>query len=146
VERCRRHPLARALRPDKIALAGVFETIATWLTEGPAGLPLYALASVPAAALRERARRLAGAAETPLRAEAVASRAVFGGGTTPERSIPSAAVALAHPERSADDLARALREGPVPVIARVQSGRVLLDLRAVFEEEDETIAAALRAL
>ena len=146
VERCRKHPLARALRPDKIALAGLFETIATWLTEGPAGLPLYALASVPAAALLERARRLSRAAAPPLRAEAVASRAVFGGGTTPERSIPSAAVALEDAARSADDLARALREAPVPVIARVQSGKVLLDLRAVFEEEDETIARALRAI
>jgi len=146
VERCRRHPLARALRPDKIALAGVFETIATWLTEGAAGLPLYALAAAPAAALRERAEHLAAAAPRGLHAEAVATRAVFGGGTTPERSIPSAAVAIGGPGRSADEIARALRERDVPIIVRVQSGRALLDLRSVFAEEDETIAAALAVL
>ena len=146
VERCRRHPLARALRPDKIALAGVFETVVTWLTDGPAALPLYAFASIPAAALRERAGRLAAEAPERLRAEAVSTRAVFGGGTTPERSIASAGVALSDPGRSADELARALRAHSAPVLGRVQGGRVVLDLRAVFPEEDDTIAAALAAV
>ena len=146
VERCRRHPLARALRPDKIALAGIFETIAIWLTEGPAGLPLYALAAAPVEALRERAARLAARARPALRAEAVSTRAVFGGGTTPERSIPSAAVAIGGEGRAAEDLGRAFRALDPPILGRVQGGRLILDLRAVFPEEDDVIAAALAAL
>ncbi len=146
VERCRRHPLARALRPDKIALAGIFETLATWLTEGPAGLPLYALAAVPADALRARAERLAARAPARLGAKPAATRAVFGGGTTPERSIPSAGIAIVAPGRAPEDLARALRAHDPPVVGRVQGGRLILDLRAVFAEEDEAIAAALAAL
>ena len=146
VERCRRHPLARALRPDKVVLAGLFETLAVWITEGAPGLPLYRLAAVPAAALRDRAARLAAGAPAALHAETIATRAVFGGGTTPERSIASAGVAVSDPRRPPEALARALRMRAVPVLARVQGGRVILDLRAVFPEEDETIAAALAAL
>jgi L-seryl-tRNA(Ser) seleniumtransferase len=145
VEQCRRHPLARALRPDKIALAGIFETLATWLTEGPSGLPLYALAAVPLEILRGRAERLAAGSPPALRAEAVATRAVFGGGTTPERSFPSAGIAVGG-SRAAEDLARTLRTRPAPVLGRVQGGRLLLDLRAVFPDEDEVIAAALAEL
>jgi L-seryl-tRNA(Ser) seleniumtransferase len=146
VERCRRHPLARALRPDKIALAGIFETLATWLTEGPPGLPLYALAGEPLASLRGRAARLAAGAPPHLRAGTVSTRAVFGGGTTPERSIPSAGIAVGGNGRPAEELARALRMRPAPVLGRVQGGRLILDLRAVFPEEDAVIAAALAEL
>jgi L-seryl-tRNA(Ser) seleniumtransferase len=146
VERCRRHPLARALRPDKIVLAALFETLTAWITEGPGGLPLYRLASVPPEALRVRAERLAAGAPPALRAEAIATRAVFGGGTTPERSISSAGVAISDPRRPAEAVARALRLRATPVVGRVQGGRLILDLRAVFPEEDETIAASLAAL
>ncbi len=146
VERCRRHPLSRALRPDKVALAGIFETIATWLTEGPAGLPLYALAGTPVELLRGRAERLAAGAPPALRAEPVSTRAVFGGGTTPERSFPSAGIAVGGNGHTAEQIARALRARSAPVLGRVQGGRLILDLRAVFPDEDEVIAAALAEL
>jgi L-seryl-tRNA(Ser) seleniumtransferase len=146
VEKCRRHPLARALRPDKIVLAGVFETLATWLTEGPAALPVYALAGVPAASLHARAERLAAGAPPALAAKAVATRALFGGGTTPEKSMPSAGIAIPGKDRPAEDLARALRGMNPPIVGRVQGGRLVLDLRTVFPEEDAAIASAMVAL
>jgi L-seryl-tRNA(Ser) seleniumtransferase len=76
----------------------------------------------------------------------VSTRAVFGGGTTPERSIPSAGIAVGGNGRPAEELARALRMRPAPVLGRVQGGRLILDLRAVFPEEDAVIAAALAEL
>jgi L-seryl-tRNA(Ser) seleniumtransferase len=146
VDACRKHPFARALRADKLTLAGVFATAAEWLARGPEGLPLYALAATPVAALRDRAVRVAAQVRPPLQADVVDTTAVFGGGTTPERSIPSAALAISDPRRSADRLSAILRASKPPVIGRVEGRRLILDFRAILPEEDETIARALRAM
>lgn len=146
VAECRRHPLARALRPDKLTLAGVFATAAEWMARGPEAFPLYALAAAPLASLRARAERAASAARPPLRAEVVDTAAVFGGGTTPERSIPSVALSLSDPERSAGRLAELLRRSSPPVLGRVQGRRLLLDFRAILSGEDEAVARAVGAL
>jgi len=146
VERCRRHPLARALRPDKITLAGVFATAAEWLSRGASAFPLYALAAAPVAELRQRASRVSASAREPMQAAVIDTTAVFGGGTTPERTMPSAALALVDPRRPADLLAAALRERHPAVIGRIGDRRLILDFRAVFPEEDEMVMAAIRAL
>jgi L-seryl-tRNA(Ser) seleniumtransferase len=138
----RRHPLRRALRPDKAALVGLAATLDAYLAEQPERVPLYALLAVPEAALRRRARRLAGRlAAAGLAARAVATRAVLGGGTTPDQTLPSWAVALP----GGDDLARRLRRADPPVVARVEDGNVLLDLRGVLAAEDAALAAAVLA-
>jgi L-seryl-tRNA(Ser) seleniumtransferase len=146
VDACRKHPFARALRADKLTLAGVFATAAEWLARGPESLPLYALAAAPVAVLRARAAHVAAAARAPLEAEVIDTTAVFGGGTTPERSIPSAALALADPRRSADRLSAILRASSPPVIGRVQGRRLILDFRAILPGEDEIVARALREM
>ena len=146
VEACRRHPLARALRADKLTLAGVFASTAQWLTVGPEPFPIFALAGTPVPSLRARAERAAAAARPPVRVEVVETEAVFGGGTTPERSIPSAAVSLSDPERTADRLCALLRRGRPPIIGRVQGRRLILDFRTLFPEEDEAVLLAVRAL
>jgi len=136
----RRHPLRRALRPDKGSLTALAATLDAFLAEHPERVPLYRMLSVPAEALRSRARRLVGR----LRAaghdgEAIATRAVLGGGTTPEQTVPSWGVAL--PGGAAT--ASALRRGDPPVIGRIEEGRVVLDLRAVAPEEDRGLLAAI---
>jgi L-seryl-tRNA(Ser) seleniumtransferase len=146
IEACRRHPLARALRADKLTLAGVFACAAQWLALGPEAFPIYTLAGAPVPSLRARAERAAAAARAPVRAEVVDTEAVFGGGTTPERSIPSAAVSLSDPGRSADRLSALLRHGIPPVVGRVQDRRLILDFRTVFPDEDEAVLLAVRAL
>ncbi|MGW4025435.1 L-seryl-tRNA(Sec) selenium transferase, partial [Streptomyces sp. NPDC005009] len=130
-----RHPLARALRVDKLTLAALEATLT-----GPATPTGEALAADPAE-LTRRAERLAAL----LRADgvdvrAVASEATVGGGGAPGVTLPSAALSL--PER----YAAALRTGPVPVVGRLEAGRCLLDLRAVPEPDDEHLAEAVRSV
>ena len=97
--------------------------------------------------LRDRAEMLAAAARAVgFTAAAVDSIATAGGGAGTESTLPSKAVALSRPSSSADALTAALRTGELPVIARVEGGRVLLDLRSVAESEDEEIVRALEAL
>jgi len=138
----RRHPLRRALRPDKSALAGLAATLDAYLAERPDEVPLYRLLAAPEAELRRRARTLAARLRrSGHAARAVPTRAVVGGGTTPDQTLPSWALELA----GEDALAARLRRTDPPVIARVESGRVLVDLRAVFPEQDAELARAVAA-
>lgn len=131
IERLRRHPLARALRVDKLTLAALHATLT-----GPSTPTWQALRADPemlrarTAMLRDRA----GAGEV------VRSAAVVGGGGAPELELPSWSLAL--PE----SYALPLREGEPPVVGRVERGRLLLDLRCVAEIDDERVAAAIRAV
>src|ERR1700733_7333835 len=136
-----RHPLARALRVDKLTLAALEATI-----DGPA-TPVSRALAADAAGLTDRAERFArAAAEAGADCQAVASAATVGGGGAPGVTLPSAALSL--PE----DLAPVLRAGPAvrrgevtAVVGRVENGRLLLDLRAVLPEDDERLAAAVIA-
>ncbi|GGM60368.1 L-seryl-tRNA(Sec) selenium transferase [Thermopolyspora flexuosa] len=134
VERCRRHPLARALRVDKLTLAAVEATL-----RGPATPTFEALHARPGELLaraRAVARTLAAAG---IDAHAVPSQATVGGGGAPGVTLPSAAVSLP------GHLAAALRTGTPPVVGRLADGRLLLDLRAVPPEQDDLIVAAVAA-
>nr|WP_069813955.1 L-seryl-tRNA(Sec) selenium transferase [Streptomyces sp. TP-A0874] len=129
-----RHPLARAMRVDKLTLAALEATLV-----GPRTPTEEALAADPAR-LRQRAERLAAALRTQgIDVRAVESAATVGGGGAPGVSLPSAALSL--PER----YAAALRGGALPVVGRLEAGRCLLDLRAVPAEDDERLAAAVRS-
>jgi L-seryl-tRNA(Ser) seleniumtransferase len=135
VHRLRRHPLARALRVDKLTLAALEATLTGPLPPVPSAL------AQRASSLFDRAQRLArmiGDAIGSDLAEAVRSRAAVGGGGAPGVTLPSAAVAL--PVR----LAAPLRRGDLPVVGHVQAGRLLLDLMAVPPETDVLLADAVR--
>ncbi|HEX4251796.1 MAG TPA: L-seryl-tRNA(Sec) selenium transferase [Pseudonocardia sp.] len=135
VQRLRRHPLARALRVDKITLAALEATLA-----GPP-TPTTAALHAPPSALARRAEALAGRlVRAGLDATAVASEATVGGGGAPGVMLPSAAVSL--PPR----YAAALRVGRPSVLGRVDSGRCLLDLRALPEDADEALYTAVCAI
>ena len=131
VERLRRHPFARALRVDKLTLAALEATLT-----GPEA-PVPAALSADPRALSARAERIA-AVLGPDLAEAVVSAAAIGGGGAPGVTIPSAAVALPA------ELAAPLRRGGLPVVGRVVSGRLLLDLVAVPAELDDALTDAVR--
>jgi L-seryl-tRNA(Ser) seleniumtransferase len=135
VERLRRHPLARALRVDKLTLAALHATIT-----GPETPTWQALRADPDA-LRARTERV----RSVLRSAGVdvglqASVAVVGGGGAPERELPSWALSL--PEAYAE----ALRLGATPIAGRVERGRLLLDLRCVPAAADDTVVAAVLAV
>ncbi|WP_344771968.1 L-seryl-tRNA(Sec) selenium transferase [Nocardioides panacisoli] len=133
VERLRRHPLARALRVDKLTLAALEATL-----RGPEP-PVAAALATDAILLLERARRVAAELSGVVPATAVETVAAVGGGGAPGVELASAAVAL--PER----LAAPLRLDEVlPVVGRVDRGRLLLDLVAVAPEDDPALVATVR--
>jgi L-seryl-tRNA(Ser) seleniumtransferase len=141
VTRLARHPVARALRVDKLTLAALEATLA-----GPAP-PVTQALTATRPSLMERAEalaaRLAGAG---VDCRARPGAAAVGGGGAPGVSLPSAALSL--PEPLAPDLrsGAAVRAGEVPaVIGRIERGRLLLDLRAVAPADDGRLAAAVLA-
>jgi L-seryl-tRNA(Ser) seleniumtransferase len=132
----RRHPLARALRVDKLTLAALEATV----RDDAPPVPRALRADVES--LRSRAERIAGriaARLAPAGAEVVDSAAAVGGGGAPGHELPS--VALALPE----SLAVPLRQGRPAVVGRVVRGRLLLDLRSVDPGQDDALAAAVLA-
>jgi L-seryl-tRNA(Ser) seleniumtransferase len=96
----------------------------------------------PAAAIRSRAEALL--ARLPrLPASLLEGQSVIGGGATPEQSLPTWLIAV---EGNASRAEKRLRHGNPPVVARIQNDTLLLDLRTVFPEEEEELAAALEGL
>jgi L-seryl-tRNA(Ser) seleniumtransferase len=141
IDRIARHPLLRAVRPDKMTLAALEATLQIHLRGASSELPLWRMATAPAEELEARARALAETLSqlARVKAEAVPTRAVMGGGSLPGGEIPSWAVAVAHAEKGAEEVERALRVGPTPVIARIEDERVLLDLRTVDPSDDARV-------
>ena len=148
VERISKHPLLRAVRPDKMTLAALEATLRIYLDGRERELPLWRMALTPAAELEARAQRLAQSigsrlAERGVKAEAVPSAAVAGGGSLPETELGSWALALRHAERSTGELERSLRQRRPPVIGRIEEDRLLLDLRTVAPSDDALLESLL---
>ncbi|MGN9811766.1 L-seryl-tRNA(Sec) selenium transferase [Micromonospora sp. BQ11] len=132
VDRLRRHPLARALRVDKLTLAALAATV------GDPATPVRAALHADVGRLRERTGRLRDAlAADGCAAEVVPSVAVVGGGGAPGVDLDSWALSL--PERYAEPL----RTGDPPVLGRTVRGRLLLDLRCVPADVDDALRAAV---
>jgi L-seryl-tRNA(Ser) seleniumtransferase len=135
VERLRRHPLMRALRPDKLTLAALEGTLGLWL-DRPDEVPVLRMLREPLEAVRARAERLAAAVGGMV--EETVARA--GGGALPLAELPSAACAVE------EELAARLRAHDPPVVAIVRDGRTLLDCRTLTDAEAAEVAAAVAAV
>lgn len=151
IDRIRKNPLHRAMRIDKLTLAGLEATLRLYL-EGERGrsrIPALRMISEPADAVRRRARRalrlLAPETRAGWRAAVVASTCQVGGGALPAEPLPSSALALGGPDRPAHRLEEALRRSPLAVIGRLQEGRLLLDMRTVEDRDVAPLAAAVDA-
>jgi L-seryl-tRNA(Ser) seleniumtransferase len=139
VGRLRRHPLMRAIRPDKLTLAALGATLVHYVRgEAEREVPVWRMIAASSANLRARAEQLA----SQLGAEVIETRSAIGGGSLPGQTQPSWAVAFETP--APDRLVAALRHAEPPVIGRIEGGRVLLDLRAVLPEQDATLRDAVR--
>jgi len=134
IEQLRRHPLHRALRPDKLTLAALEGTLALAL-DRPDEIPVLRMLREPVEAVRARAELLAQAVGGEV--EETVARA--GGGALPLAELPSAACALE------EGLAAALRTHDPPVIAVVRDGRTLLDCRTLTDAEADEVAEAVAA-
>jgi L-seryl-tRNA(Ser) seleniumtransferase len=151
VERCRRHPLFRALRPGRLIYTALEATLRLYGAGEEAAcerLPVLRQLAAPTAALEPRARRLARELEEipGIAAVVVACASQAGSGALPARGIESRGVRVTHASRSAHDFAAALRAGDPAILARVHEDAVLLDVRTLDEEEVEVVAGRMREL
>ena len=129
------HPLARALRLDKLSLAALEATLRLYRDAAHGDIPVLAMLTVDEPTLRARAERLAHNI-----GEVVDGVAKVGGGALPLLELPGPVVAVDGP---ADELAARLRGADPPVVGRIQDGRLLLDPRTLADEEIEMVRAAL---
>jgi L-seryl-tRNA(Ser) seleniumtransferase len=141
----KRHPLLRALRLDKVALAGLAATLSSYERgEALRELPVWRAIARPLDELEATARRWLGqVAPLAPNAEVRPGRSAVGGGTLPGETLPTWLLALPGP--NAEGLLAALRRAPVPVVARIADGAVLLDPRTVLDGEEPALLEGLRA-
>jgi L-seryl-tRNA(Ser) seleniumtransferase len=141
VTRLARHPLARALRVDKLTLAALEATLT-----GPATPVTEALMASPPSITARATALAARLTADGLDCLAVPTTAAVGGGGAPGVSLPSAAVSLPEHLAAALRSGTAVRRGLAPaVVGRIEAGRLLLDLRAVAPADDDRLAAAVLA-
>jgi L-seryl-tRNA(Ser) seleniumtransferase len=145
VARLRRHPLTRALRPDKLTIAALAATLDHYVREeAPRSIPIWRMIAAPVDGLVARAERLAAAVQTlGVPAAVVPGQAAVGGGSLPDETLPTRLVALRVEGEAA--LAARLRQGSPPVVARLEHDQLLLDLRTILPEDDEVLVGALQA-
>lgn len=151
IQRVAKHPLARALRVDKITLASLAATLQLYKDPDQAeqNIPLLTLLSTPLENLKNRAERLAPQlADAPpiASAEPRHDHTYLGGGSMPNQHIRTWCVAIQPAHDTVDHLAARLRNGLPAICGRVQNDTLLLDLRTVFPRQDGQIVQAIRAL
>ena len=140
VDECRKHPLSRALRADRMLLAALEATLRLYRDGRARELPALQALHAPPEELRQRATRLAlGLQEKGVPCAVVACEGQVGGGSLPLRRLPGAGVAIEH---DAASLLAALRAGDPPVIALVRDGRVVVDVRCVRDMSELAGAVA----
>ena len=143
----RKHPLMRALRVDKLTYAALEATLQEYAAGRAAEtVPVARMIAMTTESIAARAAHVIGRLPRDLAAEIVDGHSTIGGGSAPGSALPTRLIALVHQRMPTEEFERRLRQGDPPVIARVEHGRVLLDLRTIPPEQDETlIAAAERA-
>jgi L-seryl-tRNA(Ser) seleniumtransferase len=150
IARCRDNPLARAVRCDKMTLAALEATLASWVAGRAArDLPVARMLAAAPGELEARASALAEAlcgAAPSVSVEVEPGVSRVGGGAAPEVDLPTFLVSVEVPGLSAATLERRLRGADPPVIARISAGRLLLDPRTLGEGEAETVAAAVGSI
>ena len=140
---CRSHPLARAFRLDKLQLAALEATLRLHRDGGQDSIPALAMLATPEEELRSRAERMAAIVGEPARVGRSESRP--GGGSLPLTRLEGPACVIDPAPIGADELARRLRAAePVPVLARIEKGTVILDPRTMSDEETTQAAEAAR--
>jgi L-seryl-tRNA(Ser) seleniumtransferase len=143
VERVVRHPLARALRADKTALAGLATTLRHYVRgEAEEHIPVWWSISREPGFLRGRVEHWIGALGTGMLRE---TEAVVGGGAMPGRTMPSFGLALHGARLPPAELAKRLRLGEPAIIARVGADEVILDARTVLADQDNDLVSAAKA-
>jgi len=149
VERLKRNPLTRALRPDKLTLAGLEATLRLYRDEEQAvqAIPTLRMITRPAVEVKRRAqglaRRLRRLLPGQTKVNVIPATARVGGGALPQVELPSFALSLTDPAWPAHKLEEALRAAAPPVVARVEHQKVLLDVRTILPEDEVVLVTVL---
>jgi len=140
IERLRKHPLARALRPDKLCLAALSATLQHYLRdEALEEVPVWQMIASP---LDQLERRAASWREELKQGKLIHGQSTVGGGSLPEESLPTWLLAL--DSEQPDRLAARLRHLELPIIARIESGQLVLDPRTVLPDQDQALLHGLK--
>lgn len=149
VAQLERHPLARAVRIDKMSLASLTATLAHYVMgEAETRVPVWRMISAKADDVRRRGEKwLAIVAANRVAARVEPARSAIGGGSLPGETLPSWALTIDPPSgRSPESVLSALREQATPVVARIEEDAVRLDPRTVLPEQDDDTIRALTAV
>ncbi len=150
VDAIRSHPMARAMRIDKLSLAALEATLSLYLDRQRAlrEIPVLRMLSVPPEELEERCKaftaKLSQSLEKLAEIEVVAEPSAVGGGALPLTELPGFAVSVAPTNVSVDALAGRLRGTRPPIVGRCQENRLILNLRTVLPQEEKILIEALR--
>lgn len=147
IEKMKKHPLARALRVDKMTFAAMEETLKKYRDRETAlrDIPVLHMISQPSEEMKARALMLAGEIremDPSLKLEVVEVKDQIGGGSAPMVYLPGWAVAVTSDSCSADSLERMLRKNKIPVIARINEDRLLLCVRTMRDQDVHAVAGA----
>lgn len=142
----RKNPLFRALRVDKMVYAALEATLLLYLRGQRERIPVLRMLFETAETLEHRAAAWLLDLQTRFPEclwQVESTLNYIGGGVAPMKGLPSCAISFSHPNRTAEQIAHALRESDPPVIARIEEDRLFFELRTLTPQEQETIAAAL---
>jgi L-seryl-tRNA(Ser) seleniumtransferase len=147
IARMRSNSLFRALRVDKMIYAALEATLQAYVRRDHEAIPALRMMRLTKDEIGKRAEALAAlVTAAKLKIEILDGESIIGGGAAPSSVLPTRLLAVHCDGVSADELAARLRAANPPIVARVEEGRVRLDLRTVFPEQDAALAAALSAI
>ena len=152
VARMRANSLFRALRVDKLTYAALEATLLAYVKRDHDSLPVLRMLRLSKDVIARRAEEILSSIKSSqtksalLKMELLDGESIVGGGAAPSAILPTRLIALTHRDLSADELNARLRGSEPRIVARVEDGRVLLDMRTVFPKQDANLAAALASL
>ena len=147
IDAVRRHPLMRAVRVDKMTYAALEATLQEYAAGRAAEtIPVARMLALDVTAIRHRAQALVDGLHGNVAGEIVDGFSTVGGGSAPGSALATALVAVTRTSMSATQLESQLRRATPPVVARIQDGRVVLDLRTVPPEQDATLLEILNGV
>lgn len=140
IQKIKNHPLARAIRPDKICLAGLTATLMHYLRDEAIGkIPIWQMISQTPSVLEKRARSWQQKLQF---GEVIPALSTIGGGSLPEETLPTFVLAIQHPKP--DFVMKKLRALEFPIIARLEDNKILFDPRTVLPEQELAFISGLQ--
>jgi L-seryl-tRNA(Ser) seleniumtransferase len=142
ITKLKKHPLARAIRADKICLAALSATLLHYLkNEAQLKIPIWRIISIP---LNELQRRVQNWVSLLGEGEMIPGQSTVGGGSLPEETLPTFLLSLS--TRSPENFLSHLRSNQIPVIARIKDNKVILDPRTVLPEQDQILITSIQKI